>query len=254
MRKALWVLILTLILALVVAGCTKSPPPRDTDTADVGDLAEETAAIVVEDQAIQDNGVTVARVDVDEAGWLVIHADVNGKPGPVAGHSRVEAGESKNVMVTVDQSLLTSTLYVMMHRDLGVQNRYEFPGMDVPMKKDDAVITSSFKLKGTIAQPAGSKFETSTGPLKELTLTAKQWEFTPNIIEVNKGDRVHITLSSADTPHGFSIAEYGIRETIQPGGNTVVEFVADKQGTFIFFCSVPCGEGHLGMKGKLIVK
>ena len=33
-----------------------------------------------------------------------------------------------------------------------------------------------------------------------------------------------------------------------------IEFTADKQGTFTVFCSVFCGSGHSGMKGKIIIK
>ena len=37
------------------------------------------------------------------------------------------------------------------------------------------------------------------------------------------------------------------------GKTEIVEFVADKRGTFEFYCSVYCGEGHSEMEGTLIV-
>ena len=89
---------------------------------------------------------------------------------------------------------------------------------------------------------------------KEFKITAKQFQFDPATIEVNKGDKVRLLITSKDVPHGFSIAEYGINVRMDPGKTTTVEFTANKQGTFTSFCSVFCGSGHSNMKGKLIVK
>src|SRR3989344_4884870 len=95
--------------------------------------------------------------------------------------------------------------------------------------------------------------ETDTG-VKEFTITAKQFQFEPATIEVNKGDRVKLVITSMDVPHGFKIAEYGINERLEPGKPVTIEFVADKEGTFTTFCSVACGAGHGSMKGQLIVR
>ena len=94
----------------------------------------------------------------------------------------------------------------------------------------------------------------SSGEIKEFTMTAKQFAFTPETIEVNKGDKVKLTITSMDVPHGFSIPEYSINERLNPGKPVTIEFTANKEGTFTAFCSVFCGSGHSNMKGKLIVK
>lgn len=94
----------------------------------------------------------------------------------------------------------------------------------------------------------------SSGNTVDIDVVAKKWSFTPNVITVNKGDRVRLSITSQDVAHGFMLPEYGINERIEPGNTTVVEFTADKQGEFEFRCSVRCGEGHMGQKGKLIVK
>ena len=67
-------------------------------------------------------------------------------------------------------------------------------------------------------------------------------------------NKIRLKLTAEDVVHGFSILELGVDETIEPGKETVVEFTADRKGTFRFFCSVECGEGHLAMQGKLIVE
>ena len=90
--------------------------------------------------------------------------------------------------------------------------------------------------------------------VKEFKLTARQFSFEPGIIEVNKGDKVRLVITSMDVPHGFSIREYGINERLDVGKPVTIEFTADKEGTFTAFCSVFCGSGHSNMKGKLIVR
>ncbi|MBI4451758.1 cupredoxin domain-containing protein [Candidatus Woesearchaeota archaeon] len=90
--------------------------------------------------------------------------------------------------------------------------------------------------------------------VKEFTVTARQFEFDPATITVSRGDDVRLKITSQDVTHGFSISEYGVNERLDPHKEVVVEFTADKQGEFSFFCSIPCGSGHGGMNGKLIVR
>ena len=92
------------------------------------------------------------------------------------------------------------------------------------------------------------------GAVKSFDLVAKQFEFIPNVIEVNQGDIVKVTLTSADVVHGFAINEYGVNERVVPGQPTTVEFTADRKGTFTFYCSVSCGSGPGRVKGTFIVK
>jgi len=100
----------------------------------------------------------------------------------------------------------------------------------------------------------GSDVPPSPGELKEFRITARQFQFEPATIEVNKGDQVRLIVTSADVPHGFAIKEYGINERLEAGKPVTIEFTADKEGTFTTFCSVFCGSGHSGMKGQLVVK
>ncbi len=94
----------------------------------------------------------------------------------------------------------------------------------------------------------------TNGEIKEFSITAKQWEFNPSVITVNKGDKVKLTITSVDVAHGFAISDFNINERLEPRQTTNIEFVADKSGEFTFFCSVQCGSGHSSMRGQLIVK
>jgi heme/copper-type cytochrome/quinol oxidase subunit 2 len=75
-----------------------------------------------------------------------------------------------------------------------------------------------------------------------------------NEIRVERGDRVIFRMISADVYHGFTLPAFGIDEVlIKPGEVAEVEFVADKVGSFLFYCTVYCGIAHQDMKANLTV-
>jgi len=92
-----------------------------------------------------------------------------------------------------------------------------------------------------------------TAEVKEFDMVARRWNFQPDTIRVNQGDRVILNIRSVDVMHGFAINKFRVNSRLIPGQTTTVEFVADKKGTFTFFCSVLCGSGHSTMRGQLIV-
>lgn len=105
--------------------------------------------------------------------------------------------------------------------------------------------------QSTVSAPAE---DVQTGEIKEFDMTAKQWDFIPGTITVNEGDTVLLHVTSIDVAHGFALTEFGVSERLEPGQTVDIEFVADKKGTFTFFCNVVCGSGHSTMNGQLIVK
>jgi predicted lipoprotein with Yx(FWY)xxD motif len=112
----------------------------------VGNNMAEIPMVEVSDQAVMDETVTIDRVVSDGPGWLVVHADADGKPGPVIGYEAVSNGPSENVVVNIDATSLTETLFAMLHTDSGVIGTYEFPGEDGPVSVDGQVITPSFSV------------------------------------------------------------------------------------------------------------
>ena len=90
--------------------------------------------------------------------------------------------------------------------------------------------------------------------VETFNVIAKQWEFDPGEIRVRQGDKVELNIKSIDVAHGFALPDFGINEKLEPNKEVKVEFVADKKGTFNFWCNVLCGEGHSEMRGKLIVE
>ena len=92
--------------------------------------------------------------------------------------------------------------------------------------------------------------------VKEIRVTAKRFEFIPNPIKVNKGDRVRLLITAIDTSHGFRLKTpfVDVDETLLVNQEVAVEFTATESGEYEFWCSIPCGSGHGGMRGKLIVE
>jgi len=90
--------------------------------------------------------------------------------------------------------------------------------------------------------------------VRVIQMRAFQFNFDPNPVIVIEGDKVKLVVTSTDVTHGFSIAEFGVNVQLFPGRPSIIDFTADKSGTYIFYCSVPCGAGHRSMRGRLIVK
>ena len=98
-----------------------------------------------------------------------------------------------------------------------------------------------------LAQDVGS------GP-GEIKMTAKKYEFNPNIIRVKKGDHVRLVITALDRAHGFKIDDFQIDRKLPKGEAVTIDFTADRSGTFPIQCSEFCGLGHKKMKGELIIE
>lgn len=113
-------------------------------TATSGDAMSSAASVEISDQAIQHSAVVVTKVNAAVDGWLVIHIEADGKPGPVIGYVQVPAGESTDVKVTIDPAMATAKMFAMLHVDEGVKGAYEFPGADAPVKDGDMIVMQAF--------------------------------------------------------------------------------------------------------------
>lgn len=109
---------------------------------DDGGEGEVTGAITVSDQTGDGTTVTVASVTITGAtGFVVIHADGDGAPGAVIGHTSIPEGTSTDVSVPLDQELTAdATVWPMLHVDAGELGTYEFPGADGPVSDGDGTI------------------------------------------------------------------------------------------------------------------
>ncbi len=104
-----------------------------------------------------------------------------------------------------------------------------------------------------------------SGNTREITIVARKnhWSFEPEIIEIDRGDKVIATIINEDIyDHGIAIDAFGISQRMPARSTIKVEFIATQEGDFPFYCSVPCGEGvvdgekrgHFDMIGKMHVR
>jgi hypothetical protein len=108
---------------------------------------EITPSVTVEDQPIVDDTVTVAQAVSVGPGWIAIHADQDGAPGPVIGHcDALTEGVTSDIVIEIDADAATDTLYAMLHTDAGEVGTYEFPGPDGPVQVNGEVVTPAFNI------------------------------------------------------------------------------------------------------------
>jgi cytochrome c oxidase subunit II len=99
----------------------------------------------------------------------------------------------------------------------------------------------------------GQQADAAPDAKQVVKLTAKKYDFDPATITVVRGIPVRIEATATDHDHGIEIKEFGVKQKLEKGKPTAIEFTPDKVGEFTFTCSVFCGLGHHGMKGKLVV-
>jgi len=92
----------------------------------------------------------------------------------------------------------------------------------------------------------------------EIYMPAIRSHFDPERVLVTKGQKVVFYITNLertlDATHGFNIAGYNIAASIEPGETVTIEFVADKEGVFPFYCLEFCSALHLEMAGYLLVQ
>lgn len=114
---------------------------------------------------------------------------------------------------------------------------------------------------GATYTPGNVKFSVAVVP----DIRGSGWDsFLPNALVVHVGDSVQITVYNADTMmHGFAIDAFAVNKDLPPAtanatgaitpSTTVITFTASQTGSFTFYCTQPCGDGHLSMTGTLTV-
>ena len=138
MRKLLAVLV---VLVLAATACKKG---KGIDMGDAVDTVGDDASYSIHAANQTSNGKTVMvpEIYLKDKGYLTIHADANGAPGPVLGVTGIlSAGEHEDVKVKLDKPLSeTADVWPMIHVEDNNNTTYDFPNGDQPAKVDDKVI------------------------------------------------------------------------------------------------------------------
>lgn len=252
MKKGLYFIIVVIIL--VVTGIIM-----------LGNRAEDTAMESMKENGNQNESlknelfaatqspgreVGIGEVRLTQNAYVVIHRETDGKPGKVIGNSSLLLpGDNHGVLVAVQEDLRDGDrIFAMLHSDDG-NGVYEFPGPDAPLK-DEA---GSIVMIELLVKTNTSSVEENSAA-KVFAIEGVNFAFSQKEIRVKKGDTVRINFTSKDGFHNLVIDEFNAAtDDVQTGGSTSVEFIADKTGSFEYYCSIG-SHRQLGMKGTLIVE
>ena len=127
--------------------------PPDT-TAPTGP-AMSPAEVVFDAQTSDETSIVVASVTLPSPGFIAVHSNADGGPGPVIGHSELlPAGTSTDVAVTLDEPLAaTDLLFPMAHIDVDRNGEYDFMPPDIAIDlpastADGAVVGAEVTIEG----------------------------------------------------------------------------------------------------------
>lgn len=243
-------------LVLLVAACgdddDASDEPTGDDTVPVGEPAMGPAELTADDQSGDGTEVVVDSVTLPADGFLVVHADADGAPGPVIGHTDLlPEGESTDVVVPLDEPLTESaTVWPMAHVDTNTNGEYDF---DPPESTEDgpatfaggevAVVPVEFTVEGAGSDP-------TDGEEQDAAVTIQNFAFDPDSIEVDAGSTITWTNEDGVT-HTVTAGEPGSAEdtfdqTLDAGDSVDIDF--DGPGTYPYFCAI-----HPSMTAEVVV-
>jgi predicted lipoprotein with Yx(FWY)xxD motif len=134
------------------AAATPSPLPlTETPTAAPASTTitttEGTPSVIIADQAIRGGSVKADSVSIQSPSFLTIrNQNINGSYGTVIGWTAVTPGVSENVLVNIDVSRATKTLYAVIHSDTDPVGSFNYPGPDQAVKAQDQVVAQPFNV------------------------------------------------------------------------------------------------------------
>jgi len=147
-RKKLGVAVcLVAVLALGTAACGKSKKSSSSSGTTTTTAATAAAQVTKGDKssfylAATPQSGDGKTVKVDTAtftgtkGWVAIHSDAGGAPGPVIGVSKLlDAGTASDIVINLDKPLTaTAKVFPMLHLEDNNNTTYDFPNGDAPAK------------------------------------------------------------------------------------------------------------------------
>ena len=151
-----------------------------------------------------------------------------------------------------------TVLFILFVLVLGVVFFMDKGKLEAPAVNDNTVLN----IDGTVNSEMPVPTEDNTIPemvvdstgVKEFTVEGVNFSFNPKTITVNKGDQVRIIFKNTAGFHDFKIDEFSVAaKQMQSPYQEILEFTADKAGSFQYYCSVGSHRAA-GMFGTLTVQ
>jgi cytochrome c oxidase subunit II len=89
---------------------------------------------------------------------------------------------------------------------------------------------------------------------EDVTITAKNFSFSPAVVRLKKGEPVVFHLRAAQGVHGLNAPEVGIYSMVLTAKEQIVHATPSRAGVFVIHCSIVCGTGHHQMEMTFIVR
>ncbi len=179
--------------------------------------------------------------------------------------------------LSIDRFATVGPLHPQNHQLIDIRGGKMDMLVDMPIplgEPHDAVAIRVNKLHPTVRYEMGSNSRTGeihpgktlagqerierNGNKVTVYATLVRSHINPERITVNKGDEVTVYMTNLeraqDETHGFTIDNYNLHASIEPGKTSTVKFKADLEGVFPFYCTEFCSALHLEMMGYLMVK
>lgn len=103
--------------------------------------------IEVAEQAVGEDGVVrVDSVLLPQDGWLAIHGEVDGRPGPLLGVVPVPAGRHEAIAITIPWRDGTPTLYAALYADNGEPLRFDYQAEDEALLASGEPVVTPFEV------------------------------------------------------------------------------------------------------------
>jgi plastocyanin len=114
--------------------------------------------------------------------------------------------------------------------------------------------TSAAPTPAGSASPSPAATSGAQVSVKTFAVSGNSFSYDPKQIVVKKGDTVRIVFTNTEGFHDWVIDEFNARTPKIPAGQvSTIEFVADKAGSFEYYCSVGSHRAQ-GMVGTLVVQ
>lgn len=241
------VVIIIIVIVLLVAGLyfslrkTASTPSTTTNSS--ASLSMEQAEALAINTAIDQKATSLSKDCLDAT--MIMHDNVSASP-----FMFYEIHEVHNATCGGDPSTSPLVSTVQIDTETGSASVVDMMIDDMGQMPSNSKATSP----ATTTKPTTTGAATSASTVKEFAITATNYSFTPNIITVKKGDTVKITLANSGGFHDFKIDEFNVAtKRVSSGATDSVTFVANKSGSYEFYCSVGTHRA-MGMKGTLVVQ
>jgi plastocyanin len=240
-KKIQRMIVVSAVVALLLSACLPEEFQAPADPEDIP-ATGIIPYIIVLNQEVIEGSVTIQEVATDLPGWVVIHADEAGAPGPIMGYTNIPPGIHRNIMVEIDPALIdVDILYARLHIDAGVPGQFEYPGPDRPVTVEGQILVEPFHIAGVLDRPS----EPSVVAVLNTT-------FSPAELSVALGTTVVWTNEGAQ-PHTVASDEGIFESGVLEFGGTY-EFTFHEPGEYPYHCQFHGSPGGEGMSGVIIVE